>query len=848
MSLDNFRKRAIVWDTVNKDFPQPIQVMQGDVNARTLSVKIIDNGGEIDLTGHSLKLTYQYTNSSNSGFVMIPPENLTKGEFILVIPTEMTKPGVIEANLILLNKDKEQAIVSKNLTFISDNSTVTVLAQEVNNKIDDFTKLLLENMPQVMRSELNYLHAQTDSNKSNIELKANLADMTSLQSAMTELKNEVEAFGISPENLVTIKSLLDAIASNASESEVVELINSVKALTSNISLMSNGDYSPKANQTDLESLQHTVNNQSATVSTKANQTDLDNLQATVDKQGIAISTKANQTDLNNLQADVSRQGIAISTVAQETEVRSLISLLDNVKQTKKVARFNLLLEQYKTSGYYRQYTNGEKLVNTEYDLFDMVPVNADTDYCTGISPNAHIAFYDFEQKYISGLLKPQPNFAIPSSYLNTLVVKVPTKAKYMSYACNKNATQSVFYENDNPILDPSQPIFEGLLPFEQTANPPRGIKKVCNQNMFNKKLVVSGRYLDSASGGLPHNANYNVYFMKVKPNTNYTTSGFVNNHDAFYDISGKFISSGNKSGTITTPANAFFWGISLTNTELTWAVICEGNVAKYSDFGTGAIFEVVDTAAQTLNVGADKKFTTIQAAVNFAKDGDTILISSGTYHEAVDAKTKLLHFKGVDKNTVTLEYENGAYSLPPLEISKGSVENMTIHAISQAQVSGESGKAYCFHADYDIQIGHTLSFTNVNFINDDYQVIGVGLRNNFTLEFNSCDFFTPSGNNAFYVHDDPIRDNSSNQNLIVKDCSIVNNGTRATIHMQSQERVGAVAKVTWQRNIVVNLSGGKLIDMATYNNGLAKDKWLGSSDFVLQPTSALNNIPQLNFN
>ena len=751
MSLDNFRNRTIIWDTVNKDFPQPIQTMQGDVNARTLLIKIVDNGVEIDLTGHSLKLTYQYTNSSNSGFVMIPPKDLAKGEFILVIPTEMTTTGVIEANLILLNESLEQVIVSKNLTFISDSSTVSDLAQEINNNIDDFTKLLLEKMPQVLRSELNNLHAQTESNKSNIELKAN--------------------------------------------------------------------------QTDLESLQHTVNDHSAT-----------------------ISTKANQTDLNNLRADVSRQGIAISTVAQETEVRSLISLLDNVKQTKKVARINLLLEQYKTSGYYRQYTNGEKLVNTDYDLFDMVPVNADTDYFTGISPNAHIAFYDFEQKYISGLIKPQPNFAIPSSYLNTLVVKVPTNAKYMSYACNKNATQSVFYENYNPILDTSQSIFEGLLPFEQIANRPCGLKKVCNQNMFNKKLVVSGRYLDSANGGLPHNANYNVYFMKVKPNTNYTTSGFVNNHDAFYDISGKFISSGNKSGTITTPANAFFWGISLTNTELPWAAICEGNVAKYSDFGTGAIFEVGDTAPQTLNVGADKKFTTIQSAVNFAKDGDTILISSGTYHEAVDAKTKLLHFKGVDKNTVTLEYENGAYSLPPLEISKGSVENMTIHAISQAQVSGEPGKAYCFHADYDIQIGHTLSFTNVKFINDDKQVIGVGLRNNFTLEFNSCDFVTPSGDNAFYVHDDPIRDNSSNQNLIVKDCSIVNNGTGATIHMQSQERVGAVAKVTWQRNIVVNLSGGKLIDVATYNNGLAKDKWLGSSDFVLQPTSAMNNIAQLNFN
>ena len=297
MSLDNFRNRTILWDTVNKDFPQPIQVMQGDVNARTLLIKIVDNGTEVDLTGHSLKLTYQYTNSGKSGLVMIPPKDLAKGEFILVIPTEMTATGVIEANLILLNKDKEQVIVSKKLTFISDSSTVSDLAQKINNNIDDFTNLLLEKMPQVLRSELNDLHAQTDSNKSNIGLKANLADMTSLQSAITELKNEVEAFGISPENLVTIKSLLDAIASNASESEVVELINSVKVLTSNISLMSNGDYSPKANQTDLESLQHTVNDHSAAISTKANQTDLDNLQSTVDKQGVSISKKAEQSDL-----------------------------------------------------------------------------------------------------------------------------------------------------------------------------------------------------------------------------------------------------------------------------------------------------------------------------------------------------------------------------------------------------------------------------------------------------------------------------------------------------------------------------------------------------------------------
>lgn len=211
MSLDNFKKQTITWDMINQSFEQPIQIMEGDVNARTLLLKITDNGSVLDLTGYSVKLTYKYVYKSQSGFIMLTPNDISKGEFTLIIPTEMTVSGLIKSNLILLNEDKEQVIVSKNLTFISDNSTVTDLAQEVNNKIDDFTKLLLENMPQVMRSELNDLHAQTDSNTSNIELKANLADVTSLQNAMTKLQNEVETFGITPENSVTIKSLLDEI-------------------------------------------------------------------------------------------------------------------------------------------------------------------------------------------------------------------------------------------------------------------------------------------------------------------------------------------------------------------------------------------------------------------------------------------------------------------------------------------------------------------------------------------------------------------------------------------------------------------------------------------------------------
>ena len=99
MSLDNFKKQTITWDMINQAFEQPIQIMEGDVNARTILLKITDNGSVLDLTGYSVKLTYQYMYKSQSGFIMLTPSDTSKGEFTLIIPTEMTVSGLIKSNL-----------------------------------------------------------------------------------------------------------------------------------------------------------------------------------------------------------------------------------------------------------------------------------------------------------------------------------------------------------------------------------------------------------------------------------------------------------------------------------------------------------------------------------------------------------------------------------------------------------------------------------------------------------------------------------------------------------------------------------------------------------------------------
>ena len=399
MSLDNFRNRTIIWDTVNKDFPQPIQIMQGDANARTLSVKIIDNGGEIDLTGHSLKLTYQYTNSSNSGFVMIHPENLTKGEFLLVIPTEMTETGVIEANLILLNEDKEQVIVSKNLTFISDNSTVTDLAQEVNNKIDDFTKLLLENMPQVMRSELNNLHAQTEAN------------------------------------------------------------------TSNIALMSNGDYSHKANQTDLESLQHTVNNQSATVSTKANQTDLNNLQADVSRQGFEITTARGTDPTLNVRLSKMDDKDAETTAQLADKAQQVDLLIEKARIDAIQLGLNTKLdvehgknlfnpnENNRLDGSYIKCYDGQIAINKDYSAVvipvssgDVLSFNLGNLHVCALSripnlPTSESLAGSFISGFADGL--PKQGYVVPT---DAVCITVGYRKKYASTLQIERNTSSTAYE------------------------------------------------------------------------------------------------------------------------------------------------------------------------------------------------------------------------------------------------------------------------------------------------------------------------------------------------------------------------------------------------------------------
>ena len=250
-------------------------------------------------------------------------------------------------------------------------------------------------------------------------------------------------------------------------------------------------------------------------------------------------------------------------------------------------------------------------------------------------------------------------------------------------------------------------------------------------------------------------------------------------------------------------------------------------------------------------VGSGQEYNTITAAISAASDGDVILIFPGTYHEAVARTAKILNIIGVSRDDCILEYGNGDYADPPLEMAKGVLKNLTIHATQEAVSNETYGKACALHVDFQSSgvIGGSFYAENVTFINDDYRTVGLGTRGNANIEFVNCEFVSKASYEALYAHDaNKTSYDISNQSLVFRNCTFKNNSdTKHTIEMNSQERRADVALITWQRNIVVNYGTGGTLAMTINNTLIDGNAWLGSSDWVLTKESALNNLTDMNY-
>lgn len=71
---------------------------------------------------------------------------------------------------------------------------------------------------------------------------------------------------------------------------------------------------------------------------------------------------------------------------------------------------------------------------------------------------------------------------------------------------------------------------------------------------------------------------------------------------------------------------------------------------------------------------------TIQAGVDLANEGDTVLIGPGVYHEAVKVRTPGLRIRGTDRNAVVLDGESTLdIGIDATQADRTLIENMTAH-------------------------------------------------------------------------------------------------------------------------------------------------------------------------
>lgn len=538
-----------------------------------------------------------------------------------------------------------------------------------------------------------------------------------------------------------------------------------------------------------------------------------------------------KTQIHNLQAQVD-DAVSTSILAE-----NIADMKDNI---------NLLYTEL-VLGKFLYYSNGVEAENATWNYFRFIPVKAGLAYYTNLML-AWVCYYDSNKNYLSG-----------EQIYQTYAFTPPAGAEYIqiSYDTTKalryNTTIPELFSKYDFIPVDVAPALKNLnLNIQiQMENLRQFITH--GKNLFNKYRATNGFFLSWNTGyTVGENGSFATCFdyIECEPSEGYV----VNNNNTIiceYDKEKNFLAAHNLTGgsvyTFTTNANAKYMRVGCGSNIVNTFQLEKGSTASaYEPFKYKFTTETADTyKIIVVDANGTGDYTTITAAVNDAKDGDIIYIKNGEYNEAVDCRTKFLNFKGESKNKVIWKHPNGDYQLPPLEIAKGTVENLTFLATAQSQQPGAIGKAYCVHIDFNESKDEYLAFNNVKFINEDYQTIGIGLRENFTLEFNNCEFICQANNNAFYCHDATVQ--ATDQNVILRNCCFITAGIAFAIHLQSQEVSGSTAFVTFQRCIVVNESANNIIKMTLFNPSIGGGGYLDSTDWSIKKESLLNSDALLNY-
>lgn len=510
-----------------------------------------------------------------------------------------------------------------------------------------------------------------------------------------------------------------------------------------------------------------------------------------------------------------------------------------------------LLNKYELEEGYWYNTSGVKTPITDENPFatsPLIPVNENTKYTTiGIQS---IAYFDSNKQFISFENTASVYYLQHITPANTAYVGLNTRKAWYNIAVYCKGIYNGPYISG-----------EGKLSIEQTQGLPDLLNEkldyIVGKNLFdksgNKTPITTGFYRAYGYGSWEANADFEVATFKVTGGENYVVNTwnthicFFSDENATHYLSGFLVSVANGK-TFTVPANAKTMSASFAISAANTFQIEHGTTeTAYEAFKYG--IDVSHVFGATLHVGQAREFSTIQSAINAASNGDTILIDAGTYVESLDMVGKYLHLIGTGRDSTIVTYSGDDYYYPPLEASKGLIENLSFITTATEKAEGAIDTAYCVHIDYDDEINSALQFVNCYFESPIRPTVGIGLRENFTLNFTNCKF--KSSVYPVYCHEQQAN-NKTGQRIELVDCSIQSTGATSAIHLQeSRAYSGNEVTILMQRCIAKanGVSGNNIISAVTYPNNETPtgSNYLNLNSFYLDKMSALNNENILNY-
>ena len=161
--------------------------------------------------------------------------------------------------------------------------------------------------------------------------------------------------------------------------------------------------------------------------------------------------------------------------------------------------------------------------------------------------------------------------------------------------------------------------------------------------------------------------------------------------------------------------------------------------------------------AQTLNVGPEQAYSTIQSAIDAAKNGDTILVGEGTYYENPLIKTNGISITGKNKEKTIIEGRNTSSG-----IRIDGVNNVIISGFTVRNSRGGAQEA----AGVTIYDGKDNTVSNMNIFSNKVGISLYQQSNNNIISGNDIESNDRDGIFIYASNDNRIFNNNIKNNKI----------------------------------------------------------------------------------